>query len=122
MYKWKLLGKLTMLILISCTACQKEKYVYQLSDQQLESIIIDIHASEGMVKNFEITLRDSISRVYYDQIMDIHEVEEPIFKKDFEMLKRNPEKLEELYKKIEKELEQRKSATFEDKGSKKIKR
>jgi len=97
----------------SLSACQKNEYVYSLSDTQIIQILADLHTSEAMTKNFDITLRDSVSKLYYKQILEIHEVSEKVFTNDFEELKRNPTKLELIYKQIDKKLEEKKEQAFD---------
>ena len=109
----KIIPMLGLLLMILLPACQKAEYSYTLSEEQLRNIILDIHASEAMVKTYDVTARDSISRIFYQQILEIHEVEDSIFEADFLMLKNNPKKLEGFYKQIEAKLEERKGKTFE---------
>jgi len=108
----KIIPMLGALLIASLPACQKTEYNYTLSEDQFRAILLDIHASEAMVKTYDVNSRDSVSQVFYQQILEIHEVEASIFEKDFLMLKRNPKKLEELYKQVEKDLEERKEKTF----------
>ncbi len=109
----KIIPMLGLLLMILLPACQKAEYSYTLSEEQLQNIILDIHASEAMVKTYDVNHRDSISSVFYQQILEIHEVEDSIFEADFLMLKNNPKKLEGFYKQIEAKLEERKGKTFE---------
>ncbi len=115
----RIIPMLGALLIASSPACKKTEYTYALSDEQLSAIISDIHASEAMVKTYDVNSRDSISTVFYQQILEIHEVADSIFEKDFQRLKRNPKKLEELYQKIEKRLEEKKGKTFEGTDNKK---
>jgi len=107
---------ITITILCYLTSCQKKEYEYSLSDNQLITILLDLHASEAMTKNFDVTLRDSIGKVYFKQVLQIHEVSEKVFNKDFEELKRNPIKLEMIYKELEDLLEEKKEGTFDKAG------
>jgi len=113
----KIIPMLGFLLFTSLPACQKTEYSYSLSEEQLRAILLDIHASEAMVKTYDINSRDSISKVFYQQILEIHEIEASIFEKDFQMLKRNPKKLEDLYKNVEKDLEEKKEKTFKGTGN-----
>ena len=105
-------------IILGLQACQPNEYQYALTDEQLINILIDLHASNVMVKNFQVIDRDSVAGVYYDQILEIHEVSKEIFEVDLKNLNRNPKKMESIYGTISKQLEELKESPKEKSTSK----
>ena len=64
------------------------------------NILADIHISEAAVSHLSLTLRDSISREYLVQILQIHQIKADEFDKEYRFLKNDSEKLQQLYPKV----------------------
>lgn len=86
-------------------SCKKEVQP-TLSDDKLVAILTDLHLAEASFMTLNQNVKDSIYKVYYQQIFEIHEVTDSTFFKDFELLRRNPKKLEKVYKNVIEEIEQ----------------
>lgn len=91
--------------LITATNCSKEETPYQLSDEKLVDILSDLHISESATQHLSLAFRDSMVLVYLDQILEIHEVPKEIFEPAYQKLKRDPQKLQIIYGKVIKRLD-----------------
>ena len=94
------LAHILFLCLFFLCSCQKEAVKYELSEELLTKVIVDIHISEAAVQHLSLEMKDSMTRIYYGQILEIHEVDQQSFEKDFQQLKRDPEKLMAVYDKV----------------------
>ena len=86
--------------LINLVGCDKEKVTYQLSEEKLTNILADIHISEAVTQHLSLSFRDSMVQIHLEQILEIHEVKRAIFEMDYQLLKRDPEKLQQVYQKV----------------------
>lgn len=101
--------KLLILVFISSglmIACQKEDTKLQIEEEKLIKILTDLHISEAAILSLNQKVKDSMSTVYHKQIFEIHGVEDSIFYKDLEVLRKNSEELELIYQKVLTEVEQ----------------
>jgi len=90
--------------------CTEDKvFDYQLSDEKLVEILSDIHISESATQHLSLSFRDSMSKVYLSQVLEIHGVSQEVFEPDYLALKRDPQKLAIVYDKIIKKLNEIKS-------------
>jgi len=88
---------------------EKERFPYQLTNEKFVEIITDLHISESAAQHLTISYRDSISKIYLDQILEIHEVPTELFDIEYEALRRDPEKLAPIYDLVIKRLNELKS-------------
>ncbi len=89
--------------------CQKTVSKYELPEEILTKVLADIHISEAAIQHLSLELKDSMAQVYYEQIIEIHGVDQALFEKDFQQLKQDPEKLAKVYDKVIKQLNEIKS-------------
>ena len=87
------------ILLIGCsiTGCRDEEPVYQLTDEQMSTILADIHISESAAQHLPVVERDSMVAIYLEQILEIHETDRTVFETDYEQLKMDSERLETVY-------------------------
>ncbi len=88
---------------------EKERFPYQLANEKFVEIITDLHISESAAQHLAISYRDSISKIYLDQILEIHEVPIELFDTEYEALRRDPEKLALIYDLVIKRINELKS-------------
>lgn len=91
---------LNFFLLINILSCQKEVTPYNIPDEKMAFILADIHISEGAVQHLSLTIRDSMAKVYFEQIMTIHKISIEKFEQDYQKLILDAEKLEGIYEKI----------------------
>ncbi len=94
-----------ILVLISTSACRREEIKPSLSEQKMTAILVDIHIAEGAMQNLTQVKRDSLSGIYYEQIFEIHDIKPQDYVEMMQYLKKNPKKMEALYKKVLEKLE-----------------
>lgn len=87
------------------SACSSDPAL-PLSDDRLVVILADAHVAEAAVQSLSGDYKDSVIRVYYAQICEIHQVSEADFYQSVEQLTLQPEKMDKIYRKVEKRLEE----------------
>ncbi len=115
--KWILYPLSFLICFLGCT--EKEEFTYKLTDEQLIKILTDLHLSESATQHLSLSYRDSMSVVYLNQILEIHEVPAEVFELDYIILKRDAEKLVGIYDKVIKRLDDlklKKSKEASEKG------
>lgn len=92
------------IMIITVSSC-KPSPTLPVDEALLIKVLADVHIAEVAVQNFAGTHKDSIKRIYYQQIYDIHGISETDFRASLQVLSDHQEKMEKLYKKVEKHLE-----------------
>ena len=72
-------------------------------------ILVDIHIGEAASLQADISQRDSLKELYYDQIFEIHKVSKEVYEEDIELLKRDAKKLTTIYDKVIEQLKEKKA-------------
>ena len=80
-----------------------------MDENKLAGIICDLHVAEAAAALQEGSKKDSLIRIYYHQIYEIHAIEETDFLKNMELLKTDLEKMEKVYKMVNDSLDKRKN-------------
>lgn len=93
-----------LLFFITVSSCRHSPAL-PVDEALLVKVLADVHIAETAVQNFAGTHRDSIKRIYYQQIYDIHGISESDFRASLKILSDDQAKMEKLYKKVEKHLE-----------------
>ncbi len=75
----------------------KEELSTTLSDEKIVDILTDLHLAEASMLTLNKRLKDSVNRIYYGQVFEIHQVEDSIFFNDLEIIRKNPKRVEEIY-------------------------
>ncbi len=110
-----------LLFIISISACKEEEIKPLLSDEEMVAILTDIHLAEAAILSLNRKLKDSVSQVYYKQIFEIHEVKDSVFYNEFEILRKQPKKVKELYGKVGKRIDELQLNKSKEKSTKKKK-
>ena len=76
-----------------------------VDEATLVKVLADVHIAEVAAQNFAGAYKDSIKRIYYQQIYEIHGISEADFKSSLQVLSDHQDKMEKLYKKVEMQLE-----------------
>jgi len=93
-----------ILLFLAISSCRRTPSM-PIDEAKLVKVLADVHIAEVAVQNFAGTHKDSIKRIYYQQIYDIHGISEADFKSSLQILSDHQDKMEKLYKKVEKHLE-----------------
>jgi len=105
----KLIFYVLTFVICSLGCAEEEGFSYQLTDETLIDILVDLHISESATQHLSLNFRDSMSIIYLDQVLEIHEVPKEVFEPDYIKLKQDPQKLVGIYEKVIKRLDDLKS-------------
>lgn len=71
-------------------SCHDGNPTLPISEDKLVNILVDIHVAEAAMQEFSTAaLKDSVGKVYYKKIFDIHKVTEADFNKSIIMIKKS---------------------------------
>lgn len=85
---------LLFLTTFACNAGQKKS---PIPDKKLIEILTDLHYAEAALQDVYGTQKDSLKKVYYGEIFQLHETSEEELTKAMDILRQNPEKLDKIY-------------------------
>lgn len=77
-------------------ACQKNTEM-SLSRAKMANILLDAHIAESASVYLSEKQKDSISQIYYQQIYQIHDVSAEDFKRNMDILSKNPAEMQKVY-------------------------
>ncbi len=93
-----------VLFLYSCRSGVEKTEIPQ---ELLIQVLVDVHFAEGALLNARLSDRDSLRKLYYAQIFEIHQIRESDFENDMTILKYNPKELEQLYERVLEEIKEK---------------
>jgi hypothetical protein len=88
-------------------ACRKERSKITMTESELVNLLIDVHVAEAAVQDLYGETKDSVGRVYYEQIYQIHGIDQIVFDTTLAVLRRNPEYAGSVYQKVMQEIDRR---------------
>ncbi len=103
------------LLAVIAFSCRKGP-VFPVNEDALVRILADVHIAEAAVQNLSGAYKDSILRVYHQQVYRIHNIPEENFRQAVEMLSHEPEHMEKVYKKVEKRIQELQDKTKVEDG------
>lgn len=71
-----------------------------IEDKKLIDILCDVHILEGAIQNAPLDLKDSLAKLYYDQVYEKHQISESDFRNSLEVLENNPNYLSKFYNEV----------------------
>lgn len=89
------------------TGCMKQEAL-PVSDEKIVKVLADVHLAESVLVTYTDPQRDSLATVFYRQIMAIHDMDREVFDTCLAILRRNPERMTEVYDKVLEQLEKEK--------------
>ncbi len=84
-------------------ACKNDKAL-PMEEEQLIRVLCDIHIVEAGIEHLNGTDKDSIATRLYNQIYDIHGVQQASVDTALFYLKKDPDAMEKIYSKVMDEL------------------
>ena len=96
---------LILVIFITTASSCRRTPGLPVDEAKLVKVLADVHIAEVAAQNFAGAYKDSIKRIYYQQIYEIHGISEADFKSSLQVLSDHQDKMEKLYKKVETQLE-----------------
>lgn len=104
--------------LLSCESSQED---YKIEPQKMVAVISDIHIAEVALQSVSVTLKDSLADVYYNQVFEIHGVNEEDFNHDINLIRSSSKALKSYYTKVLENLTQQEKEFVNGKKNKKPK-
>jgi len=93
-----------LLLILLFTQCKSEKKEYALTDNQIKTLLMDIHTSEAALQSVFGRRKDSLRIVYMKHIYKINRTDS-IFVQFFLLkLREDPEKMEVIYQQMLEEM------------------
>lgn len=97
------------LILLGCfsllVSCKPRPMRLPVEEDKLIRMLADVHVAEAALQGLLGHTKDSMANVYYDQICSIHGVDRPLFDSALQILQEEPERMEQIYAEVMKEME-----------------
>ena len=87
-------------LLLLVPGCIEPEPEFTLPDEQLVKLLYDIQVAESALQTVHSRIKDSVIAVYYDQIFEIHGVDQKVLLQNIETLKKSPVKSNIIYKKV----------------------
>jgi hypothetical protein len=87
-------------------SCKKNDPM-SIPKNKMVSMLADIHVAENASAYLSESKKDSIMKVYMNQIYEIHSVGEVEFRQNLEIIKKEPARMKEFYKQVQDTLEKR---------------
>jgi len=94
---------------LTALGCQQDEVNYVLEEEMMIKILVDMHIAEAAALQGDVSQRDSLRTIYYDQIFEIHEISKKTYEEDMELLKRDAKRLTNTYDKVIEQLKERKA-------------
>jgi len=80
--------------LFACNVGQKR---LPISDKKLIQILTDVHYAEAALQDVYGIQKDSLKKVYYQEIYQLYETSEEELTKTMDILRQDPERLDKIY-------------------------
>ncbi len=90
-----------------CVSCQKKATLGKLPipEEKLIDILLDTYIAENAAQPYYGEEKDSLMKVYYDHIVNIHQVTMNQVNEALDILQKDPNKLELVYGKLIEKIE-----------------
>ena len=83
--------------LTTCTVPEPE---FTLPEEELVKLLYDIQVAEAALQTVHSSVKDSVIAIYYDQVFELHGVDQETLMQNIEVLKKSPIKSNKIYKKV----------------------
>ena len=101
MVKSLVLFVLTIVLLIGC---EEKAEPYNFSDEEIKTILADIHTSEAALQSVFGIRKDSLRQIYMNDIYKIHHTDSLKIVRLLNKLREDPEKIEIVYQQLLEEM------------------
>lgn len=95
---------LCLLMILLFTQCSEDKKEYPLPDNEIKSLLMDIHTSEAALQSVFGRRKDSLRQVYMHTIYKIHRTDSLLVYNLLNKLREDPEKIEVIYQQLLEEM------------------
>lgn len=87
-------------LVVFFSSCKKEQTKMPIPAEKLEAVLNDIHIADAAMQYVSDEKLDSLKKVYYKQVFEIHKVEEAAFFECMEILALEPKLGSKIYQNI----------------------
>jgi hypothetical protein len=101
----KLLNIFLVFLILFILSCNKTKPTITIEKEVLIPILADMHIAQEMILKFRVVERDSVRRLYYHEISQIHNVDTASITNELKILQANPDLAFEIYEKVYKHID-----------------
>lgn len=91
--------------------CKPRQARLSMSDEEAIQLLADIHSAEAAAQHLPNPTRDSMVRVYYDQVFRLHHTDQAAYEELVVTLRKDPDRMSKLYEKVVEELAKRETGT-----------
>ncbi|MFK8104628.1 MAG: DUF4296 domain-containing protein [Saprospiraceae bacterium] len=99
-----------ILLFVLCTIACNQAADLRIEEEKLVQVLTDVHIAEGAAQNLVQPVKDSMLTLYYQQIFDIHKLEEADFKADMIYLSNHSKVSQDIYERVLNEITKREAA------------
>ncbi len=89
-----------LLFLLPLFACNVGQKKLPIPEKQLIQILTDAHYAEAALQDVYGVQKDSLKKVYYQEIYQLYETSEEELTKTMDILRQDPERLDKIYQVI----------------------
>ncbi len=93
----KYFSLISLIFLFTITACNSDTSLSFAEKQKFQSVFLDILIADSAVENAPLRQRDSLKKVYYQQIFKLHDMTEQDYTSYTDRLYDNPGQAQEIY-------------------------
>ena len=87
-------------LLFLLLSCSEEEAHFTMPEEDLMKLLYDVQAAEAAIQTVHSNAKDSVVSIYYDQVYEMHGVNQEILMENIEVLKKHPEKSHKIYKRM----------------------
>ncbi len=104
-------SKIWILTALILSACQQKTDQPVLSDEQVARIMADLYIAEAATTGLSGYPKDSLTHIYYDQVMQLHGITKEQYEKDLRILVQDVSRMEAIINRSQELLEPEKKKT-----------
>ena len=79
------------------SSCQSDKAKYSYTNDELATIIADLHIAENLANSGVGKQKDSLAKQFYSEVFQIHKLDSMEIEQNIELLKNDPKKMAVVY-------------------------
>lgn len=100
----KLLRIVLLPIFLGLFACNVGQQKLPIPEKKLIQILTDAHYAEAAIQDVYGTQKDSLKKVYYEEIFQLYQTSEEELTKAMDILRKDPARLDKVYQEVVKNL------------------
>jgi glycerol-3-phosphate cytidylyltransferase-like family protein len=98
-------------ICVVLASCSKKEEQPALSEDRRVQLLADLHMAEAAVQHLPPAVKDSMIRVYYDQVFAQYDINQADYDRLMKLLRDDVGSLQPLYEKVLEELSRREAVS-----------